>query len=59
VIAGDAEAYAYLPASVAAFPSAADLAGVMASAGYLRIRYRLLGLGGIALHVGQVSELRP
>jgi demethylmenaquinone methyltransferase / 2-methoxy-6-polyprenyl-1,4-benzoquinol methylase len=54
VVAGDAEAYAYLPASVAAFPPAAELAGVMSAAGLTGIRYRLMGFGGVALHVGRV-----
>ena len=56
VVAGDARAYSYLPASVAAFPRAAELAAVMSRAGLVRVRYRRLGFGAVALHVGEVPE---
>jgi len=53
LIAGEAVAYSYLPASVRAFPSADGLAGVLHGAGWRRIRYRRMGLGIVALHVAQ------
>ncbi len=56
LIAGDTRAYSYLPASVAAFPPAAELAAVMSRAGLVRIRYRRLGFGAVALHIGEVPE---
>ena len=59
LVAGDARAYSYLPASVAAFPPAAELAAVMSRAGLVRIRYRRLGFGAVALHVGEVPEQGP
>jgi demethylmenaquinone methyltransferase/2-methoxy-6-polyprenyl-1,4-benzoquinol methylase len=55
LISGDADAYRYLPASVALFPPAAELAATMARAGLDVVRYRLLALGGVAIHVGELS----
>ena len=52
LVTGDAEAYAYLPASVRSFPDAEGLAAVMRSAGLQGVRYRLFGFGAMALHVG-------
>ena len=54
LVTGDPSAYAYLPASVAAFPRADELAAVMADAGLTKVRYRRLGFGAVALHVGEV-----
>jgi demethylmenaquinone methyltransferase / 2-methoxy-6-polyprenyl-1,4-benzoquinol methylase len=54
VITGDAAAYAYLPASVEAFPRASGLAAIMAAAGLTRVRYRRFGFGAVAIHVGEV-----
>jgi len=54
LVTGDPSAYTYLPASVAAFPRADELAGIMAAAGLVRVRYRRLGFGAVALHVGEV-----
>ena len=56
LVTGDAEAYAYLPASVRAFPDADGLAGVMRGAGLRDVRYRRFGLGAMALHVGRVPS---
>jgi demethylmenaquinone methyltransferase/2-methoxy-6-polyprenyl-1,4-benzoquinol methylase len=53
-VTGDPSAYAYLPASVAAFPRAHGLAAIMADAGLVNVRYRRLGFGAVALHVGEV-----
>ncbi len=52
VLAGDAAAYEYLPASVRDFPDAEGLAALMVAAGLERVRFRRLGLGAVALHVG-------
>ena len=54
LVTGDPSAYAYLPASVAAFPRADELAAIMAAAGLVGVRYRRLGFGAVALHVGEV-----
>ena len=54
-IAGDPEAYRYLPSSVRRFPAPAALAEVMWRAGLRDIRYVLTAGGIIALHVGVVA----
>jgi demethylmenaquinone methyltransferase / 2-methoxy-6-polyprenyl-1,4-benzoquinol methylase len=53
-IAGDAQAYEYLPSSVRRFPGPEELASVMARCGLSEIRYVITGGGIIALHVGVV-----
>lgn len=53
VLSGDREAYAYLPASAAAFPDADALGRMMLGAGFTTVRYRLLGAGTVALHVAK------
>jgi demethylmenaquinone methyltransferase/2-methoxy-6-polyprenyl-1,4-benzoquinol methylase len=55
-IAGDAQAYGYLPASVRRFPGPEPLAAVMWDCGLRRIRYLLTAGGIIALHVGEVRR---
>lgn len=54
-LAGDPEAYSYLPNSVKRFPEPSALAGVMAGAGLARVRWILTAGGIIALHVGEVA----
>lgn len=54
-VSGDAQAYAYLPASVQAFPRAGALASLMVEAGLQHVRYRRFALGSVALHVGEVT----
>ena len=51
-LAGDPEAYSYLPESVRSFPSPAGLAEIMDRAGFERIRYTILAGGIIAIHSG-------
>lgn len=51
-LAGDREAYTYLPESVKRFPSPHGLAEVMARAGLAGIRYTVLAGGIIAIHSG-------
>ena len=46
-------AYAYLPASVRRFPDPDDLAGLLAAAGFQKVRFRLFAGGIVALHVGE------
>ncbi len=55
VISGDPGAYAYLPKSVARFFRPEELAGVMKEVGYTEVRYQLMTLGAVALHVGLKS----
>jgi demethylmenaquinone methyltransferase / 2-methoxy-6-polyprenyl-1,4-benzoquinol methylase len=53
-LAGDRQAYSYLPDSVRRFPGPEDLARVMWSCGLDDVRYLLTAGGIIALHVGTV-----
>ncbi len=46
------QAYTYLPASVRRFPGPDDLSALFERAGFEAVRYRLLGGGIVALHVG-------
>ncbi len=52
IISGDAAAYAYLPKSVARFFRPEELRGLMSEVGYAEVRYHLMTLGSVALHVG-------
>jgi demethylmenaquinone methyltransferase / 2-methoxy-6-polyprenyl-1,4-benzoquinol methylase len=45
-------AYTYLPASVRRFPGPEDLAGLLTSAGFADVRYRVFAGGIVALHTG-------
>lgn len=53
LLARDREAYTYLPRSVDLFPSADMLAELMEQAGLQRIYYRKVGMGTVAIHVGE------
>jgi demethylmenaquinone methyltransferase/2-methoxy-6-polyprenyl-1,4-benzoquinol methylase len=53
-LAGDPDAYAYLPSSVKRFPEPEALAQRMAAAGLTDVRWILTAGGIIALHVGTV-----
>ncbi len=55
LVAGDRTAYTYLPSSVDYFLTADGLAEVYRQAGLVNVGYRRLGLGGVALHYGEVS----
>ena len=46
------QAYTYLPVSVRRFPGPDDLSALFERAGFENVRYRLLGGGIVALHVG-------
>jgi demethylmenaquinone methyltransferase / 2-methoxy-6-polyprenyl-1,4-benzoquinol methylase len=54
-LAGDQEAYSYLPESVRSFPSPRGLAEKMDAAGLERIRWTVLAGGIIAIHSGIVQ----
>ena len=51
-LAGDHDAYTYLPESVKRFPAPEALAARMATAGIGRIHYLMLAGGIIAIHSG-------
>jgi demethylmenaquinone methyltransferase/2-methoxy-6-polyprenyl-1,4-benzoquinol methylase len=53
-LAGDREAYTYLPSSVRRFPPARELAQLMHAAGLRGVRYVILAGGIVAIHSGTV-----
>ena len=55
LVAGERQAYTYLPQSVDRFVTPAELAAVMTRAGLRDVTYRTFGLGTIALHVGRAG----
>jgi demethylmenaquinone methyltransferase/2-methoxy-6-polyprenyl-1,4-benzoquinol methylase len=55
-VAGDADAYSYLPSSVRRFPGPEGLGAAFARAGLARIRWILTAGGIIAIHVGEVPS---
>lgn len=55
-VAGDPDAYEYLPNSVKRFPGPHDLAAKMAAAGMEDVRWLLTAGGIIAIHSGTVCE---
>lgn len=57
-VAGDADAYTYLPDSVKRWPAPALLAAELARAGLGDVRYLLTAGGILAIHVGTVSVER-
>jgi len=54
LVAGDRQAYTYLPQSVERFVAPAELARMMEKAGLREVGYHRLGLGTIAVHAGVV-----
>ena len=52
MIAGDREAYTYLPQSVDRFLTPPELSGLMGEVGLHAVRYQRLGLGTVTIHVG-------
>ena len=52
LLAGDREAYTYLPQSVEVFPPAEELAAMLRQAGFAQVRYTLVGFGTVAIHQG-------
>ena len=55
-VAGDPEAYSYLPSSVRRFPNARGLAAAMAAVGLVRVRWVVTAGGIIAIHAGEVER---
>jgi demethylmenaquinone methyltransferase/2-methoxy-6-polyprenyl-1,4-benzoquinol methylase len=58
-VAGDREAYTYLPSSVRRFPPAHELAALMHEAGLRDARYVILAGGIVAIHWGTVPDGSP
>ncbi|HZV73651.1 MAG TPA: bifunctional demethylmenaquinone methyltransferase/2-methoxy-6-polyprenyl-1,4-benzoquinol methylase UbiE [Conexibacter sp.] len=54
-LAGDSDAFTYLPSSVRRFPGPQELAATMERCGLRSIRYVLTAGGIIAIHVGEVA----
>jgi demethylmenaquinone methyltransferase/2-methoxy-6-polyprenyl-1,4-benzoquinol methylase len=54
-VAGDPDAYNYLPNSVKRFPAPHDLGGRMVAAGMTDVRWILTAGGIIAIHAGRVA----
>ena len=52
LVGGSKDAYRYLPSSLTNYPNADALAERFSAAGFSAVRYRRLGGGAIALHVG-------
>lgn len=52
IIAGDADAYTYLPSSMGKFPSPPQLARIMRAAGLRQVRFKQLTMGAVAVHRG-------
>lgn len=55
MISGERDAYRYLPNSVQNFPQASEVMTLMQRAGLVNTRYRLLGGGTVAMHIGEKS----
>jgi demethylmenaquinone methyltransferase/2-methoxy-6-polyprenyl-1,4-benzoquinol methylase len=55
-VAGNSDAYEYLPSSVRRFPPAPELAGIMARSGMQNVGWVLTAGGIIALHHGEVAS---
>jgi demethylmenaquinone methyltransferase / 2-methoxy-6-polyprenyl-1,4-benzoquinol methylase len=51
LLSGQSDAYEYLPKSVARFFRPAELASLMKQVGYRPVRYELMTLGSVALHM--------
>ena len=52
-LGGDAAAYRYLPESVERFPTAEALADRFRAAGFARVSFERLMLGGVAIHIAE------
>jgi demethylmenaquinone methyltransferase / 2-methoxy-6-polyprenyl-1,4-benzoquinol methylase len=52
LVAGDADAYTYLPCSMDRFPPPHELARIMRAAGLRDVSFRQLTFGAVAVHVG-------
>jgi demethylmenaquinone methyltransferase/2-methoxy-6-polyprenyl-1,4-benzoquinol methylase len=52
-VAGNGEAYTYLPQSAQRFPPPDELADLLRAAGWRNVSYTLLGFGAVAVHVAE------
>lgn len=52
LVAGDADAYTYLPSSMGKFPPPSQLARIMKAAGLREVRFKQLTMGAVAVHRG-------
>ncbi len=52
IVAGDADAYTYLPSSMGRFPPPDELAAIMRAAGLRNVRYKQFTFGAAAVHCG-------
>ncbi len=52
IVAGDSDAYQYLPESTQAFRDPDDLARIMREAGFMMVSYKLFMFGTVAVHFG-------
>ena len=57
LLGGDREAYTYLPHSVDLFPSAEAFASLMVQTGLKNVRYLRVGMGSVAVYVGEKPVL--
>jgi demethylmenaquinone methyltransferase/2-methoxy-6-polyprenyl-1,4-benzoquinol methylase len=55
-VAGDPDAYAYLPNSVKRFPDPRGLAAAMAAVGLVRVRWVITAGGIVTIHSGEVED---
>jgi demethylmenaquinone methyltransferase/2-methoxy-6-polyprenyl-1,4-benzoquinol methylase len=53
IVAGNAEAYTYLPQSAQRFPPPPELSDLLRNAGWRNVSYTLLGFGAVAVHVAE------
>jgi demethylmenaquinone methyltransferase/2-methoxy-6-polyprenyl-1,4-benzoquinol methylase len=51
LVAGDADAYTYLPSSMSRFPAPSELARIISGAGLRFVRYRQFTFGAVAIHL--------
>jgi demethylmenaquinone methyltransferase/2-methoxy-6-polyprenyl-1,4-benzoquinol methylase len=56
VVAGNAEAYTYLPQSAERFPLPDEFSDMMRQAGWRNVKYTLLGLGAVAVHMAEKQK---
>lgn len=59
VLAGDREAYTYLPSSVLQFPEPGAFARMMEDAGLVQVRQRLMGFGSVGIFTGVKPQRDP
>jgi demethylmenaquinone methyltransferase/2-methoxy-6-polyprenyl-1,4-benzoquinol methylase len=52
LVAGDSDAYSYLPSSMRKFPAPQELAELMRASGLRNVRFKQLTFGAVAVHTG-------